>query len=173
MISLIPYTEVDGVITYKDSEIMSLYDRMVQNGSTEATFSDGCVQSREEFLDMAKNCAFFVVLNNKETVGFTWITDIYQVRAQAHFCFFRDSNDWAKNSTKIGREVATKLINLKSKDGYVFDVLIGITPNENLPANIWLARIGLKKIGEIPNGVFNAKQKQSTTATLWYLIREE
>ncbi len=170
-VKLIPHTKIDGIRTYKDSEIMGLYDRMVKEGSADITFSDGCVQSREGFLKMAKNSGFFVVSCDGEIVGVTWITDIYGKRGEVHFCAFKTSIDWAKNGVECGKTVASKLINLKDKNGHIFDVLLGITPKDNLPACIWLARIGLEKLCEIPYGIYSAKEKRSVPAVFWCLTR--
>ncbi len=171
-IKLIPYTEIDGIKTFKDSEIMGLYDRMDKEGVAEVTFSDGSVINRSEFLDMAKNVGFFTVSTDVETVGFVWVTDIYMRKAQVHFCFFRSHKEWAKKGVEIGKKTASSLINLKDGNGYVFDVLLGITPKSNVPAVLWLHRIGLKKLCEIPNGVFSAKENRSVPAILWSLTRE-
>ncbi len=173
MVKLIPYIEVDGIKSFKDSEVMGFYDRMVEEGTAETTFSDGSVRSRGEFLSMAKNCGFFAVSCKSEVVGFVWITDVYMRRAQVHFCFFRTSKDWGKDGVEIGKRTASVLINLKDKNGYIFDVLLGVTPIDNLPAVMWLHRIGLKKLCEIPNGVFSAKEKRSIPAVLWSLTRGE
>ena len=49
-----PYTSVDGVPTFRDSEIMALYQRMEAEKTAEMVSGDGSVKSAEQFLRLAR-----------------------------------------------------------------------------------------------------------------------
>ena len=53
-LDIIPYMEVDGVRTYKDSFIKSVFDYFKSSGNKDS-LSDGSIKTSDEFLHVMKN----------------------------------------------------------------------------------------------------------------------
>lgn len=158
-IKIIPYIEVDGVPTFKDSEILGFYDRMEEEGTAATMFSDGCIGHRMHFLnDMrAVGCLFIVVYLDDEIMGIMWANRFQDNYAHVHFCTFKKF--WGMPILpmcgRTGSLYLLKHLNL--------GVLLGLVPKSNPAAVRTVVAAGGKVIGELPNAHKNihTEEKES------------
>ncbi len=171
-VGVVPYCEIDGIRTFKNSEIMEFYERMVRDGTAPLVFHDGAITSSNDFLRMMKgpNAALYVAYYKEEACGVGWLTH-FEPKARscrAHFTAF--SEVWKEDTVSIGREVFNQMLHMKADDGeFVFDVFLGLVPLFNVRVIKWLNKVGLVRVGEIPNALWNGKE--SIPGMLFYLIR--
>ena len=172
---VIPYTEIDGIPTFKDSDVKGFYDRIAKDGLVEFIFHDGYIQTSDDFLMMMKGAgaALYVAYYENDPVGVGWLThfEAKSRSCRAHFTTF--SEVWNKDTVSIGREVFNQMLHMTvpGTDEYVFDVFLGLVPSVNVRAVKWLNKVGLVTVGEIPNALWDEKAQQSIPCTLFYLIR--
>lgn len=174
-ISIIPYRQVDGIWTFKDSYICSLYEQMEHDGTDKTVFINGSVQDRHDFLQMMKRNISYVVLLDKDPniiASCAWLTRLQHNWAQFNFTFFSDF--WGRNtSIPIGKYVLKQLIHLTDNRGqYVFDAFLGITPTRLSLACRYAYKMNFQKIGIMPNGIWNDREEQSEEALFTYFTRE-
>lgn len=168
---LIPYSEIDGQRNFKDSEIMSLYDRMVSEGTAETVFSDGTIQNREQFLfEMKSDRSQLYLLIEEEPVAVVWLNRFEGKTARFHFCAF--SKIWGKKTIEAGQFICSEILNYKIGEKYIFDALLGRIPVSNKIAVDFLKRMGAVLVGDIPYGHWNDKAKKSESCFMVYMDRE-
>jgi len=176
-IKLIQYCEIDGVHNFPDSWIKSLFNRMREERLLSKAFYEGDIQTSDEFLQAmkyGKNRLFIIyrdLSGDKEILGITWLNGFRKRSAYMHQCLFR--NTWGKESPAIGKAVLDQLLHLSDSRGYIFDVLIGLTPANNRLAIAWLQKVGLTSIGEIPDAAWDSRLRESVPGILSYAQREE
>ena len=168
---VIPYTEFDGIPTFKDSNVKEFYNRMVKGGVADIIFHDGCVKSSDDFLRMMKGSGadLYVAFYGEEIVGVGWLTHFEAKTCRAHFTMFPDVED--KDIVSIGKEIFRQMLHMKAHGDYVFDVFLGLVPSFNVRAIKWLNKVGLVTIGDIPNALWSDKEQKSIPGTLFYLAR--
>jgi len=173
-VQLIPYTTVDGIRTFKDSEIKRFYRRMENDGVAHAVFHAGDVRDDTAFLNRMKsdNVLLYIVCADNEFAGLVWLTHFEDRTCRVHFTAF--SEFWGKQSVEIGRAAISQIINMKDKANteYLFDVLQGLIPSWNTRGIKWLQEIGLETAGTIPGVLWDAGRNASVDGTLLYLTRE-
>jgi len=173
-VKLFPYCEVDGIKTFRDSEILGFYDRMAKAGTADIVFTDGKINNREDWLRAMKSPENFlyVVCVGQETVALVWLNRVETKKARFHYCGFFKC--WKMGSVKIGRQILDILMSKKNPDGsYLFDMLTGLTPSSNKTAVKYMQLCGWKIIGELPFGTWNEKAKRSDPALVSYYARRE
>ncbi|MCP3686573.1 MAG: hypothetical protein GY861_28375 [bacterium] len=170
MITVLPFTKHNGIPTILDSEILKIYDRIIDEGS-EYVFYDGAVNNRYDFLKMVQDpgTLFFEVKSKNENVAIVWINRIEYKQGRLHFCAFK--NIWGK-AIKIGREVTRQLLHKEHDGEYCFDVFWGFTPVDNQNALIALKRLGCKILDTIPHVIWDNELQKSKPGTMVYITRE-
>lgn len=169
-IELIPYMLIDGIPTFKDSEIMGFYARMEEEGTAPTVFSDGTINNALDFLAVMKSSLnmLFIIFVDGEQSGVMWLNRFEARFARLHFCLF--SNQWGKNSIPIGTEVRRIVMNWKDKEGnYLYDLLLGIIPSSNRVAIRYVKKCGGVIQGEIPNTAI--EKGKSVSGTVIYYKR--
>ena len=170
---IIPYIELDGIRTFDDTYIRGLYRQMVEDGTADTVFMDGCITDEEGFLNMFKYGGnnLFVLTEDKRPVGITWLNGCKKNTATAHFCMFKCI--WGKNSVDVGKQTIQWLLNLKDETGrYYHDVITGVTPAKNRFAVGYIQKIGMNIVGEIPGLTWIAADGESSPAIISYITRE-
>lgn len=172
---ILPYTRVDGIPTFKDSDLMEMFDKVERDGTVGAIFFDGSVKTRQEFATMMKQpgVRFFGVYVHSSTtpVGFIWLDMFMQKTARGHFCAF--SEYWG-DAYKIGHEVLVQLLTMKDKEGnYVLDAIYGFTPEDNELALAALQAAGFRVAGVLPNAFYYESDKESHAGVMMYYNRDE
>jgi len=165
-----PYVEIDGIRTIKDSEIKNLFVRTQQDGLVETVFYDGFIRTADDFLLLMKhNFTFLWVLKDcEQTVGYMWLDRVEGKAARQHYCTFKEY--WGK-AVEIGKFVLDKVMALQNDDGFVFEVLIGIVPEWNKKAVDFSVKCGGVNAGVIPNVIWNGYTKQTENAVLIHYTR--
>lgn len=168
-----PYVEVDGVPSYKDSEILELYRRVVAEGCAHV-FRDRSITGEGAFLRMAKapHTAFYVAYVRGETAGCVWLNRFQARFAQANFFTF--SQFWGQDALDLGRHCLRELITMRGDDGaFILDMLVGITPADNPLAVAFALKCGWKRRGLLPFGAYDAEAGASLPAVLTTVTRED
>jgi hypothetical protein len=173
---LLPYTVIDGIPTFNDSFIKSIFDRMEGEQLVDTVFYDGEVKTPEDFLHMMKhgiNNLFVIAKNDRSDIGgIVWLNNFQSRSGCFHFCFFE--NIKGLEALDVGEYASFFVLNLKNKNGdYLFDVLTGVVPDFNRSARNWCLRVGYKKVGVVPQGVYIASLKKSIKAHIFYAERSE
>jgi len=174
-IKIKPYCAIDGIPTFKDSEVKGFYGRVERDGLKDIVFMHGDIPNAETFLEemnRAGGSSLFVVYANELQAGLIWLNHFEGRSARVHFTSFSEA--WGMDTVQIGRNAIRQIMYMTSNSGeYVFDVLLGLTPSRNVRALRWLEKVGLKKAGEIPFCMWDANQQMSVPGTLMYLTRQE
>jgi len=169
MVKIIPYVEVDGVPTFKNSDIIGIYDRMVEEGTADRTFYDGSIRSGEQFLAAMKgpNNFLIVIYWNDELSAVMWANRFQCKWAQNHFCCFR--NVWGNHKVihEMGRVSCLWLL-----DNLKLDCLFSMIPESNKPAIASVLGAGATIVGTSPFGAYNYKTGKSEGA-VWISYTKE
>jgi len=171
LIEIMPYIEVDGIRTFTDSEILSIYDRTIKEGKG-YIFKDGTIYNRLRFLEVMKNEGTFlyIIYYRNDLLGITWLNRFEGRLARIHWCMFDGIS--AKQKIRAGRYISQKLINMKDKEGnYIFDLLIGYMPASNKSAIQFVQMCGSKICGEIPNLIWDKEKSESEPGVIGYYQR--
>jgi hypothetical protein len=169
-LKVIPYVEVDGVWTFRDSEIKNIYDTMVQDGTAEAVFCDGSVHNRDEFqwcMKRGDSTLYVAQLDNGAVVGIGWLNRFQYHFCQGHFCFMKKF--W-KNPILI--TAARMMIRTMFKTQDV-NMMLGILPYANRHALPFIEKSGADLIGTLPYGSWNQKEQKSEDAILFQFTRDK
>lgn len=170
-----PYCEMDGIRTFPDSEIKSFYERIERDGLKEIVFMQGDIPDATAFLQEMKSgrSLLYVVYADDLQAGLIWLNRMDGRTCRVHFTSFSEA--WGLDTVEIGRCAIQQIMYMKKSgfDEYIFDTLLGLTPTRNVRAIKWLKKVGLKTVGEIPGGIWDAKTGESIDGTLMYLTRQE
>jgi len=174
-VMVIPYCLIDGVPTFRDSEVRAFYDRIERDGLKDIVFMHGDIQDRDAFLREMKRpggSRLYVVAVGELQVGILWLNRFEGKTCRVHFTSFSEA--WSMDTVAIGRDAIRQIMYMPNDAGeYVFDVLLGLTPSRNIRALRWLEKVGLELVGVIPASMWDAKAGESVDGTLMYLTRQE
>ena len=146
---IIPYVCIDGAMTVPDTSVKWCYDQMVKEGLLKTVFPEGI--GRDEFVAFTKSPAVLpqFIYDDKTIAGFTWLSEIGRNSAVGNFCFFK--SHWGYGiPEEIGRDVLDYWFSFPGKDGPLFDVIVGKTPEWNRRAVKYIERLGFNILGTIP-----------------------
>lgn len=170
---MVPYAAVDGIRTFRDSEIAELYERLLAEGGAHV-FRDGTVASAAEFLRMAKapGVVLYVAYVRGKLAGVVWLNRFQARFAQCSFFVFREF--WGRAALGLGRHCLRELLHARDAEGrHHLDMLVGITPADNRAAVGFALRCGWRRRGVLPWGVYDAASGASAPAVLTTATREE
>jgi hypothetical protein len=152
-----PYQIVDGIPTFKDSELIRLLERAKEERLFPLVMYNVDPEiNPAAFLQMYKGASgrlLWLVFYDDELAGWVWLDDMTNRTARSHFCLFR----WVskgKLSEEIGRDMFWQLFSLKFRNGVMLQVIRAEMPGFNKPGLWFLENIGLRAIGEIPNAAY-------------------
>ena len=125
-IEVMPYVALDGIPTFKDSFLGSLYDQMVADNTLTTVFYDGTVQSAADFIKEVKDPknSFWMIFIDGVVSGLFWLNTFEGKTAKLHFNGF--SNTWGKKTDEgndltieAGKKAVSTVLSLeKSNGGY-------------------------------------------------------
>ncbi|MHC4757098.1 MAG: hypothetical protein ACYTE8_00415 [Planctomycetota bacterium] len=168
-ITIVPYTHIDGVPTFKDSELEALYNRVVSEGIEPTLFHDDSVNSVEGFIRSAKdsdNTLMFIIMDDDEPMGCIWLNRFERVSAQGHFVYFKDF--WG-----TGKPLAATKKFLRLATHILFPTIIGIMPSWNRVAHKHCMAAGMHKLGRVPAMLYSKEKQCPTEATIFYSTKED
>lgn len=164
---------VDNMLPNAHGMLGDVYDRIVGDRLLEVLFYDGSVCTRDDFLhEMLKPGTLpFVVMRGESLACFSWLNEIQGRAARTHVVLFRKF--WGRKLCGvIGRNLYRYLLSLRDENGFLFDCLYGITPENNPLAWKAALRCGWRLVGTIPNRVFLADENKSTGGVVTVATRE-
>jgi len=144
-----PLIVENGTCNVPDEILMGVWSQMVISGKHEKVFYGGTVFNYESWLRFVKdwkNLPVFVIDTKRTKVVFlAWLNSCEDTHAFGHFCPLG----------KFTREAVQMVLDFwKSfKNGQgeqLFDVIMGITPENNPEAVRFVKRIGFREVGAIP-----------------------
>lgn len=164
---------VDKALPIAPGLLGHVFDKVVEDGLLASLFYDGSVRTKDEFLDevLRPGTIPFVVMYGKDVAAFSWLNDIQDRSARAHFVIFRKF--WGRRTRiPLGRNFYKYVLSIRDAAGYLFDCVYGITPESNPLA--WKAALqsGWRLIGSIPNRVFLADTGKSAGGVVTAATRE-
>lgn len=143
-LKIIPYMEIDGIRLLRNSEILSCFERMMQDGTAVTVFYDHSVQTPQDFLFFVKNHVdlFLYLEHLGQPVGVAWFQKIASGVAQGHFCLF--SSVWGQPEiVDIGRQVIQFAFKM-------YHLIVGFIPRWNVRAIQYMHELGAKRLAVIP-----------------------
>lgn len=173
MIKIIPYIEANGHWTWRDTEVLAMFDRMKNEGMADTVFYDEEI-NRVSFLRRMKYgpCHMYVAMMDKAVAGFAWLSNIEGRSAWLNFYVFK--NYWCGPAEMIARECLRHILHIPAAEGgYCFDVLMGITPVRNKAASEFICRAGCKVVGRVPQAAWLLKEGKSVPGFMVYCTRDE
>lgn len=166
--SILPYVQVDGVPTFRDSEILALYDRVFKDEIDHLVFHDGGVQSREHFLELVKTgkCHLYVPMDAKgQPMGMVWINRLEMTSCHVHFVFFR--RYWGTELiVDVGKAITHDLLQS-------FPVLLGRIPWWNDHAQVYAQKCGWREIATIDHLIWSEKEQKTIIGVVVCITRED
>lgn len=168
----IPYFHVDGVPTFKDSQIMELWHRMEREGTAKRVFYGGTVLSAQDFLAYMKDPEnhLWVFVEDGKPVAFFWLNNFEGRTARIHFCAFKAV--WGDQARKIGADALKLCLEDRDGEGPLLDCLIGYTPAKNRLVRRFIREIGMETVGEVPALLFDAQEEQGVKGLIVSCTRE-
>ncbi len=173
---LLPYRLIDGIPTFRDSEIVQVYNWTKEDDLLQKVYYniDTSKISEDWFLQFWKrpDISVYVVLLNGKVGGWVWIDQIIDNSANIHLCIFKWT--WGVSSIKMCRDGLLQLLNIKNKrtDRYMVDILVGYTPVYNQLAVRFSKKVGFKKAGIIPKSLFYHSIQVKVDAYVSYISRD-
>lgn len=168
-IHIMPFTNVDGIRTFRDSEIEGFYNRIIKEGWEDVVFYDGTIRSGKHFCAIMKDgrSILHVVYYRGLPAALVWLNRFEQTHCYVHWTFFKCVSNF-KAHKEIGEAVIKFMF-----DEYEIQLLMGITPSFNKLALRFLKSIGLKTYGEIPNILWNEKKGKAIPGQMMFINRED
>lgn len=167
---LYPYCEIDGLNTFRDSEIKELYFRMISEGDN--IYIDNQITNGDDFLrHMKYNAALYVAYYDEEPFGFVYLDEFTHKTARIHFYVNKEFHGTAANAESCEQSIEIILDTKDNLGDFMYDVLIGVIPSSNKVAIKFVRKIGGELSGEIPGAMWNAKEQISVNCTVVYFRR--
>lgn len=166
-VKIIPYIPIDGVMPFRDSFIMQMFDLILFERTVDKVFFDGTITNRRHFLAKVKrpDNLFFFVLDRNSPAAFFWLDNMTQRRAHIHFCVLR--SHWGSGALHLGKTALAVIGGMKAPDGQpLFKMVAGITEASNVLAIRYAKSLGLTKCGYLPGYLFNAKLGTNVDAAI-------
>ncbi|WP_432736465.1 hypothetical protein [Maridesulfovibrio sp. FT414] len=168
---MVPYVEWDGVRSFPDSYIRTLFERMVVERKADTVLYDEQTHDPDKFVQLLKNSVSWLVVQDEIVVGLVWLNHHEGRFARMHWVVFEACP--RRQVFEMGRFVNRNILNMKDKDGgYVYDMLLGFVPIRNGVAIKYVEKCGGKICGEIPYGAWIACRGRSEPVALICLTRE-
>ncbi|WP_022667923.1 hypothetical protein [Desulfospira joergensenii] len=170
--ALVPYTEIDGQMNFKNSRIKELFSRMQADHTDGVVYCHEYIKSPEEFLRYVRrsDVRLYFMFVDKEMVGWTILDRIEGRVAFGSFCYF--SSFWGKETVWASRKIVETLFSIKDQNEVpLLDLLVGFVATWNKHAIMHLTACGWLSLGILPSAVWNPKEKKSEPAMCFYCER--
>ena len=171
-IQLLPYVEVNGTRTIRDEVVEGFFREMAEEGTHKIVFPEGKIKTEKDFLSLMKsdqNVPVFVLSENR-MAGVAWLNGFHEIHALCHFGVLA----WARGQVALdaGRAVLDHWFALADDDnGPRLEMVIGMIPESNWPANAFANQVGFNRVGAIPHYMQNAYTGESEGIVIFYYRR--
>jgi hypothetical protein len=144
---LIPYAKVNGEWTLPENFVRAAFQQMRLEERVSTVFFDGTVPSEDVFfkvMQLTTNVAVFV-LRGKELLGVAWLNGWQGDMAFGHFYFMREASR-SQSTIEMGKAILDYWASFPT-----VKFVLGVVPSFNKFALRFVQKIGLIKVGAIPN----------------------
>lgn len=166
--NILPYTTSDGIPTFKDSDIIALYNQMKEEGTFDLVMHDGSFKRVEDFVAYIKqpDIPFFVMYKDtyQTPVAMCWLNRVEKTHTYMHFTGFNASKG---NTVEIGKVAMSYVFSMG------FDSIMSMIPATNRVAIIYIRKLGFKKLADVPHLLWSEGEQRSVTGVLSQLTRED
>lgn len=174
----VPYSDICCAVFLQGTSderalVQDIYERMRREGTANRVFYDGSIQSTEAFEELIFRSGTlpFLVFLRGEPAAFIWVNGVEGRAGRGHFVLFR--NAWGREQSRcLGRFMFAWLLTRKDADGYLFDVIVGVTPASNALARKWVLECGAEQVGVLPSFAFMARTETTEDAIITAATRE-
>jgi len=163
--------ELDGEWILSEEFLDTVFQKMVGQGLLKTTFWEGTVIDESHFVSLARNKNNHMVFffEERNCVGFAWLSSVTSNYAFDHFCLFKEV--WGR-SVEIGKDCVDYWFSWPGDGGPLLDVIIGIVPGFNKRAHKFVEKLGWTRLGVIP-GMFRNQDRDRDDAVIFYKLREQ
>lgn len=150
----------------------SIFARLNSEHTFPLLYFDGAIRHEDAFIAdvLHPGSLPFLIFWEGRQAGFCWFNTIRGRSAYGHFVFFREF--WGHRTTRqMGRAIFSRVLTFRDQQGYLFDVLLGLTPRRNALAWRLALLCGAQQVGVIPCGIFDAERGKSDDAMLVAVTR--
>jgi RimJ/RimL family protein N-acetyltransferase len=169
---LIPYINIDGTWTLPDDVMRGLYQLIVHDETDKVFFYGGMVRNGDDFIQACRNNSnpCVVLEDNGDPVAIAWLNNLEGKSAHAHWIAFK--RVWG---TGKAQEAATRILKYWfgfKYDGIpLFEVIVGVYPDNNKFIDNFVRKLGFTIIGNIPHLLQNNLTNRSMGANIAYVER--
>jgi hypothetical protein len=170
---LIPYIQVRGEWTLPDEVMKGLYRLMVQEGTAKTVFYSGTVKNDDEFLRACRGAGthtIVILTDTGEPAAIGWLNNFLLSTAHAHWLCFKGIWGTEKTHEAI-KKTLEYWFHFEAGDGPLFEVLLGIYPEDNRHINSFAQKAGFTVIGTIPKLLYNFWENRKVGAIISYIER--
>ncbi len=170
---LIPYVKIDGQWTIPDALMKGLYSLMVQEGTAEVVFYSGTVKNEDEFVKACQlDGTHTVVLLEEagEPAAIGWLNNFMGATAHAHWLCFKRIWGTEKTDEAI-RKTLEYWFHFEVQGKPLFDVLLGIYPEDNRFIDQFARKAGFTVLGTIPKLLYNFWEQRKVGAVISFIER--
>jgi RimJ/RimL family protein N-acetyltransferase len=171
---IVPYTKIDGIPTFRDSDIRELYLRVERQKLRDILFHDGSIMSADDWSRYitGPGVLLFIVIRGDDKLGFFWLNRIERTTAFIHFCAFKEV--WGtKIPVNSGRRALSLLLNMRDADGnFLWHTIMGMTPEGFRVQLRYIRRCGMKVVGTVPNLMWDHRSGKPKSGILSFITRE-
>ena len=174
---IVPYARVDGVPTFKNSEMFSIYEQLCKEGLDEILFHDGSINNEIDFMTKIvtnPKTLFYIIMDTRVNLpaAIFWVNRIESTHCYCHFCAF--TGWWGSGDTvKLGREAMRCLFRMEIDGEPMFYTIMGMIPESNTFARDYLHKVGLHDVGKVPNFLWSKKENGPVDGFAMYITRED
>lgn len=170
---LIPYLKINDEWALPAETVKGLYWLMVQDGIDETVFYSGTVKDENEFLKACQQEGTHTVVLLEETgepVAIGWLNNFSGSSAHAHWACFKRAWGTGKTLGAI-KKTLEYWFHFQVQGKPLFDVLLGIYPEDNRFIDSFARKAGFTVIGTIPQLLYNFWEQRKVGAVISYVER--
>lgn len=169
---LVPYTQINGAWTFSDDYAAELWRKMVEEKTAKKVFYTGRVHDTETFINFIKSPGnnVNVIMDEQFTpLLLSWLNMVEDRHGLFNFNCYRIA--WGReNTVRLMLKCADYWFSMKDSNGdYLFEVLYGVTPENNRLALSCMKNCGTVSLPAIPNFVSNAYTKKRMGVVISYM----
>lgn len=170
---LIPYIKVNGAWTLPDEVIKGLYNLMVKENTAKIMFPSGNIKNGDDFLkssQLSKVHTLILLKESGEPAAIGWLNNFDGDIAHAHWLCFKSI--WGTEYTdKAIRQTLEYWFHFKKDGKPLFEVLLGVYPEDNKFIDGFAKKSGFTVIGIVPKLLYNYWESRRVGAVISYIER--
>jgi hypothetical protein len=170
---LIPYIRMNEQWTIPDDMMKELYGQMRREGTDRIVFYSGTVKNEDEFLRASQSASTHTAVifqENGEPAAIGWLNNFDRSIAHAHWLCFKSI--WGTDMThEAARKCLKYWFHFEIEGKPLFEVILGLYPDENKFIHEFVQSIGFTVIGTIPKLFYNHWDERMVGAVVSYIER--